>query len=120
MSSELFFGDATLSVSTRIFTIWVSYHLIQLLLFLYLYRDRLTKDDCIGTVHLPTSQISGQGGDGNRRFSRNLSIMQMQISSSFPLKDSYQHLVHVSSTFTVPQENTATFLMSMTNSIWDR
>ncbi|XP_028412829.1 myoferlin-like isoform X1 [Dendronephthya gigantea] len=26
--------------------------------------DRLTKDDCIGTVHLPLSQISGQGGDG--------------------------------------------------------
>ena len=46
---------------------WVFYLVllgIETIFFLYLYRDRLTKDDCIGTVHLPLSQISGQGGDG--------------------------------------------------------
>lgn len=36
---------------------------ITIRLFLF-YRDRLTKDDCIGTVHVPLSRISGQGGDG--------------------------------------------------------
>lgn len=33
---------------------------------IFLCRDRLTADDCVGTGYLPISAISGQGDDGKK------------------------------------------------------
>lgn len=60
------------SISKILYKKCVSSQLVLLIPFLSTFfilqltnRDRLSKDDAIGTVHLPLSQISGQGGDGN-------------------------------------------------------
>ena len=49
-------------------------------------RDRLTKDDQIGTIHLPMSQISGQGDDGNVIFLHFVEVNFKRDKITFPFK----------------------------------
>ena len=46
----------------------------------------MTKDDHIGTIHLPISQISGQGDDGNVIFLHFVEVNFKRDKITFPFK----------------------------------